>query len=57
MAKGEDRRGIPAIGNVGKSREVATRGLLDIRVATEHFQTTTFYVAPEDLAKLWTYFA
>jgi predicted nucleic acid-binding protein len=47
-----ERRGIPAIGNLGVLREAATLKLLDIRVAVERLQATSFYIAPEVLAKL-----
>jgi predicted nucleic acid-binding protein len=47
-----ERRGIPAIGTLGVLREAATLKLLDIRVAVERLQGTSFYVAPEVLAKL-----
>ena|SRR5258708_4381888 len=41
-----ERRAIPVIGTLGVLREDATLKLLDIRVAVERFQTTSFYVAP-----------
>jgi predicted nucleic acid-binding protein len=47
-----ERLGISAIGTLGVLREAATLKLLDIRVAVERLQTTSFYVAPEVLAKL-----
>jgi predicted nucleic acid-binding protein len=47
-----ERRGIPAIGTLGVLREAAALKLLDIRVAVERLQGTSFYVAPEVLAKL-----
>ena len=47
-----ERRGIPAIGTLGVLREAATLKLLDIRFAVERLQGTSFYVAPEVLAKL-----
>lgn len=47
-----ERRAIPVIGTLGVLREAATRKLLDIRVAVERLQTTSFYVAPEVLAAL-----
>jgi predicted nucleic acid-binding protein len=52
-----ERRGIPVIGTLGVLREAATLRLLDIRVAAEHLQATSFYVAPEVLAKLLKDFA
>jgi predicted nucleic acid-binding protein len=47
-----ERRGIPAIGTLGVLREAATLKLLNIRVAVERLHGTSFYVAPEVLAKL-----
>lgn len=47
-----EHRGIPAIGTLGVLREAATLKLLDIRVAVERLQGTSFYVAPEVLTKL-----
>ena len=47
-----EQRGIPVIGTVGVLREAATLKLLDIRVAVERLQGTSFYIAPEVLAKL-----
>jgi predicted nucleic acid-binding protein len=47
-----ERRGIPVIGTLGVLREAATLRLLDIRVAVERLQTTSFYVAPEVLTSL-----
>ena len=47
-----ERLGIPAIGTLGVLREAAALKLLDIRVAVERLQTTSFYVAPEVLAGL-----
>ena len=52
-----ERRAIPVIGTLGVLREAATLGLLDIRVAVERLQTTSFYVAPEVLAALLKDFA
>jgi predicted nucleic acid-binding protein len=52
-----ERRGIPVIGTLGALREAATLKLLDIRVAVERLQTTSFYVAPEVLASLLKDFA
>jgi predicted nucleic acid-binding protein len=52
-----ERRGIPVIGTLGVLREAATLKLLDIRVAAERLQATSFYVAPEVLAKLLKDFA
>ena len=47
-----EQRGIPVIGTLGVLREAATLNLLDIRVAVERLQGTSFYVAPEVLTKL-----
>ncbi len=52
-----ERRGIPVIGTLGVLREAATLKLLDIRVTAERLQATSFYVAPEVLAKLLKDFA
>ena len=52
-----ERRGIPVIGTLGVLREAATLKLLDIRVVAERLQATSFYVAPEVLAKLLKDFA
>jgi len=52
-----ERRGIPVIGTLGVLREAATLKLLDIRVAAQRLQATSFYVAPEVLAKLLKDFA
>ena len=52
-----ERRGIPVMGTLGVLREAATLKLLDIRIAVERLQTTSFYLAPEVLASLlkdWT---
>jgi len=47
-----ERRGILVMGTLGVLREAGTLKLLDIRVAVERLQTTSFYVAPEVLASL-----
>lgn len=47
-----ERRGIPVIGTLGVLREAAALKLLDIRVAVERLQKTSFFVAPEVLASL-----
>jgi predicted nucleic acid-binding protein len=47
-----ERRGIPVIGTLGVLREAAILKLLDIRVAVERLQTTSFFVAPEVLTSL-----
>jgi len=45
-------RHIPVIGTLGVLKEAALRGLLDLRVAVERLQGTSFYVAPEVLKRL-----
>jgi predicted nucleic acid-binding protein len=45
-------RRIPVIGTLGVLKEAATLRLLDLRVAVERLQTTSFYVAPEVLKSL-----
>jgi predicted nucleic acid-binding protein len=45
-------RNIPVIGTLGVLKEAAVLGLLDLRVAVERLQTTSFYVAPEVLKRL-----
>lgn len=52
-----ERRGIPVIGTLGVLRESATLKLLDIRVAAERLQATSFHVVPEVLSKLLKDFA
>jgi predicted nucleic acid-binding protein len=52
-----ERRGIPVIGTLGVLREAAALKLIDIRVAAERLQGTSFFVAPEVLAKLLKDFA
>jgi Domain of unknown function (DUF3368) len=52
-----ERRGIPVIGTLGVLREAAALKLLDIRVAVERLQATSFFVAPEVLTKLLKDFA
>jgi predicted nucleic acid-binding protein len=47
-----ERRGIPVIGTLGVLREAAILKLLDIRVAVERLQATSFFVAPEVLTTL-----
>jgi len=47
-----ERRGIPVIGTLGGLREAAILKLLDIRVAVERLQATSFFVAPEVLTSL-----
>ncbi len=50
--KQAEERHIPVIGTLGVLEEAATLGLLDLRVAVERLQTTSFYVAPEVLRSL-----
>ena len=50
--KQAEERHIPVIGTLGVLKEAATLGLLDLRVAVERLQTTSFYVAPEVLRSL-----
>jgi predicted nucleic acid-binding protein len=47
-----EKRGIPVMGTLGVLREAATAGLLDLRLAVELLQRTSFYLAPEILARL-----
>ena len=47
-----ERRGITVIETLGVLREAAALKLLDIRVAVERLQTTSFHVAPEVLTSL-----
>jgi predicted nucleic acid-binding protein len=47
----EERR-IPVIGTLGVLKEAATLGLLDLRVAVERLQSTSFHIAPEVLRTL-----
>jgi predicted nucleic acid-binding protein len=49
--RAQERR-IPVIGTLGVLKEAAILGLLDLRAAVEHLQTTSFYVAPEVLKRL-----
>ena len=42
-------RNIPVIGTLGVLKEGAVLGLLDLRVAVERLQATSFHVAPEVL--------
>ncbi|MGB6199842.1 MAG: DUF3368 domain-containing protein [Candidatus Acidiferrales bacterium] len=47
-----EKRGIPVMGTLGVLREGATLGLLDLRAAVKRLEATSFYVAPEVLARL-----
>ena len=47
-----EKRGIPVMGTLGVLREAARLGLLDLRIAVERLQHTSFYLAPEILARL-----
>jgi predicted nucleic acid-binding protein len=46
------QRNIPVIGTLGVLKEAAALGLLDLCVAVERLQVTSFYVAPEVLKRL-----
>ena len=46
------KRGILVMGTLGVLREAALLGLLDLRVALERLQNTSFYVAPDVLERL-----
>jgi len=46
------KRGIPVMGTLGVLREAATLGLLDLRIAVNHLEATSFYIAPAILARL-----
>jgi hypothetical protein len=55
VEKGEkhaEERPIPVVGTLSVLQEAATLGLLDLRVAVEPLQTTSFYFAPEVLRHL-----
>jgi predicted nucleic acid-binding protein len=47
-----EKRGIPVMGTLGVLRQGATLGLLDLRIAVKHLEATSFYIAPEVLARL-----
>lgn len=47
-----EKRGIPVMGTLGVLREAATLGLLDLRATVKRLETTSFYIAPEVLARL-----
>ncbi|MGA8025092.1 MAG: DUF3368 domain-containing protein [Candidatus Acidiferrales bacterium] len=47
-----ERRGIPVMGTLGVLREAAGLGLLDLPLSVERLQRTSFYIAPEILARL-----
>jgi predicted nucleic acid-binding protein len=47
-----EKRGIAVMGTLGVLQEAATLRLLDLRIAVKRLQETTFYLAPEVLARL-----
>lgn len=47
-----EERHIPVIGTLGVLKEAAALGLLDLCLAVERLQTTSFHVAPEVLKSL-----
>jgi predicted nucleic acid-binding protein len=47
-----EKRGILVVGTLGVLREAATLGLLDLRIAVKRLEATSFYIAPEVLARL-----
>jgi predicted nucleic acid-binding protein len=47
-----ESRGVSVIGTVGVLQEAAELGLLDLRIAFERLQKTTFHVSPALLARL-----
>ena len=47
-----EKRGIPVMGTLGVLREAATLGLLNLRIAVKRLEATSFYIAPEVLARL-----
>lgn len=46
------RRGLPVIGTIGVLRAAARSGLLDIRIAIAHLQTTSFHLSAETAENL-----
>jgi predicted nucleic acid-binding protein len=46
------KRGIAVMGTLGVLQEAATLRLLDLRLAVKRLQATSFYIAPEVLARL-----
>jgi predicted nucleic acid-binding protein len=47
-----ESRGVSVIGTIGVLQEAAELGLLDLRIAFERLQQTTFHVSPVLLARL-----
>jgi predicted nucleic acid-binding protein len=47
-----EKRGIVVLETLGVLQEAASLGLLDLRVAVKRLQGTSFYLAPEVLARL-----
>lgn len=47
-----ESRGIPVMGTLGVLREAAAHGLVNLPRAVERLQRTSFYIAPEILARL-----
>lgn len=47
-----ESRGIPVMGTLGVLREAAALGLLNLPLAVERLKRTSFYIAPEILARL-----
>jgi predicted nucleic acid-binding protein len=47
-----EKRGITVMGTLGVLREAAALGLVNLRSAVKRLETTSFYVAPEVLARL-----
>jgi predicted nucleic acid-binding protein len=47
-----EKRGIPVMGTLGVLREGAALGLLDLQAAVKRLEATSFYIAPEVLARL-----
>jgi len=47
-----EKRGIPVMGTLGVLQEAATLHLLDLQLAAKRLQATSFYLAPEVLARL-----
>jgi len=47
-----EMRGIPVMGTLGVLREAGALGPLDLRAAVKRLEGTSFYIAPEVLARL-----
>jgi predicted nucleic acid-binding protein len=47
-----EKRGLVVMGTLGVLQEAGSLGLLDLRVAVKRLQETSFYLAPEVLARL-----